>query len=145
MACSDCLCASAMERSASLRAEVRVFSASVRAEAMACSACSWAALSIRSDCSRASALNFSVSCFASVRILLMSSCARVFCALASSSASLSICPIRSLISSYAGLSPAAWRAEESSSLSRSISSSERDNCSSRSRVWLRERATNSST
>ena len=156
-ALSDFLRASVVVRSASVRAPVRVFSASLRApvtvfsasaraEVIARSACSWAAVSMRSACSRASVLVFSASDCASLRCRAISSCAFDFWDLASSSASLRIWAMRSLTSSCAGLAPSAcWRAEASSRLSSSPSSRARASRCSRSRIWLRQRAMNSST
>ena len=156
-ALSDFFLASAVVRSASFRAEVSVFSASLRApvtvfsasaraEVIARSACSWAAVSMRSACSRASVLTFSASVCASLRCLAISSWAFDFCDLASSSASLRIWAMRSLTSSCAGLAPSAcWRAVARSRLSSSPSSRARARRCSRSRIWLRQRAMNSST
>ena len=142
---SASLVASLMARSVSRRAELRILSASARAVAIAFSACSCAAVSIRSVCSRASARIRSASFLASSRCLPISSWARLRWALASSSASFRIWPTRSLISSWAGLPLRPWRAAVSSRRTRSVSSSDCESRSSRSRAWLRERATNSST
>ena len=145
-ALSDFFLASVVVRSASVRAAVSVFSASARAEVIARSACSWAAVSMRSACSRASARDFSASAWASLRCLAISSWALDFWDLASSSASLRIWAMRSLTSSWAGLAPSAcWRAVARSRFSPSSSCSARARRCSRSWIWLRQRAMNSST
>ena len=137
---------SLVNRSASVRAAVRVLSASLRAAEMVRSACSCAAVSIRSACSRASARTRSDSWCASARCLAMSSSALFFWSFASSSASLRICAIRSLTSSCAGLPESAcWRTVESSRRRCSESSRDRESRCSSSRISLLRRATKSST